>query len=223
MGVFRKADYPNLLDALKITHTDVENWCEYYPLEILPKEMYQDDYVENAKNFPTMVYPFYNYILKSENQQMLHQEEFYQKYLEYYKPHNIFDFEFEGHKEFKKTIYKNAVKGRVYRTYPSLVRDLHFALYLKSKFGANAIFNRFLDVKKGIDVMLDIKNEYYGVKLFTKTLRAEDFKQIKDTQRTKGFSNVTYIPIMRSLFGKNTGSFYLFGDYEYNNYIEPLL
>lgn len=222
--MFDPKNFPNMLPYLRITHRDVENWCEYYPLEILPKDKYYDDFIENIKGFPTMVYPFYSHILKSEKQQMPFQHEYYETYLKYHaKMETNFDFEFSGYSDVQKMIYKNAVMGRVYRTYPSLVRDLHFALYLKNKLGDNAVFNRQLDVYKGVDIMLIIKNKYYGIKLFTKTERAEEFKRIKDSHRQKDFSNVEYIPITKSLKGDYFGSFYLFGDDEFNEHIAPLI
>ena len=66
------------------------------------------------------------------------------------------------------------IKARLFRSYPSLVRDLHFCLFLKerAKNDARVIYNIQIDTEIGIDILVEQGSTIYAINLFTPTARA---------------------------------------------------
>ena len=119
--------------------------------------------------------------------------------------------------------YHYAIHNRVLRAYPSLVRDIMFALFLKEKLHNHkiiVIYNEELDRYEGIDIMICGKNNW-GVHLFTKTKRGEEYRKKKNNRHKDDFTNVIDIDLEVDLDSKNTyGNIILYGEKDYNNLIE---
>lgn len=72
------------------------------------------------------------------------------------------------------------ILARIYRTYPSLVRDLHFFLMCKeSGYFDRVLYSLQQDFYEGIDVLVTYNGQNYVVSLYVQTKRGETFKKKK--------------------------------------------
>ena len=104
------------------------------------------------------------------------------------------------------------IKERMNRTYPSLIRDLHF-LYLleKSKRFDQVDYSMERDYYNGLDIKLNYKGKSCFVSLFIDTTRGRYFKQ----KKTLRHNNEEIIEIVFSVeFNSLTkrGAIYLLND-----------
>lgn len=196
--------YPNLLDHLKLTSSQV---CSIIATYTLFFPQVRNDKAEWRIAFPMFLTPFYKYVYNTNS--VLDQNDFYNYYLsenKFFFVANKFDLEIlEG------------LKARIYRTYPSLVRDLHFSLFVNEKFEeARVIYNRKLDVEEGIDLLIKLKDKFYAINLFTDTTRAHIGREIKKSRHTP-FENVQYVELPVKFNGSFIcGNFFLYGEAELN-------
>lgn len=210
MKILEISDYPNFLDHETLESKDVCNIIKKYSLSFPQTRNKQ---VEWGIEFPMFLTPFYKYIYQQKN--ILTQDGFFEYYYsensEYFKKSNFSSEIIEG------------LKARVYRTYPSLVRDLHFSLFVKENLKeVKAVYNRKLDIEEGIDLLL-IKNDVlYGINLYTDTRRAHYGREKKVFRHTK-FDNVNYIELPVEFKGSvECGAFFLYGEKELNKIIKEL-
>ena len=107
------------------------------------------------------------------------------------------------------------LKARLYRTYPSLIRDLHFSKLLSER--ANnykIIYNTNLDIKEGIDLLVIVNKINIAVNLYTKTRRAFVGRNKKENRHTI-YDNITYIELPVEFNGSiKIGDFFLYGERE---------
>jgi len=196
--------YPNLLDHLNLTSSEVCRIIESYTLSF---PQVRNDKAEWRIAFPMFLTPFYKYVYN--NNRVLNQNDFYNYYLSENKTFfdaNKFDAEIlEG------------LKARIYRTYPSLVRDLHFSLFVKENIEeAQIVYNRKLDVEEGIDLLIKFNDILYAINLYTDTKRAHIGRE-KKVYRHTPFENVKYVELPVNFKGSlKCGSFFLYGDAELN-------
>lgn len=211
MKIFDISLYPNFLDHSELTSTDVCNSIKNYSLEFL---QIRNNEAEWEIGFPIFLTPFYKYVY--QNKRVIEQRQFY----EYYMSENK---DFFDKNKFSDDIL-NGLKARIYRTYPSLVRDLHFSAFLKENFkDATVIYNRKLDVEEGIDLLIVHDNNYWGINLYTNTRRAHIGRAKKETRHSK-FENVTYVELPVDFKGsQQCGSFFLYGEKEYQEILNTLL
>ena len=178
--IFKLEDYPNHLDYLRLTSSVIREQISDIHLTFSST---RNNQVEWGIRFPMFVYPFYRFIYK--HNRIPKQEEFYQFYIDENK--SFFD---EG--AYSSEIMEG-LKARVYRTYPSLVRDIYFNKYVQEHImGFRTIYNLKLDIEEGIDLMLTNGNVHYGVCLYTNTFRAYVGRNAKQN-RHRLFENVRYI------------------------------
>lgn len=194
--------YSNHLNLFNISSKEIETQLLSFKLEFLQT---RNQIVEWEIRFPIFLNSFYKYIYNSKK--IPSQIEFY----EYYLSNN------------KQWFDKNSItnelmvglKARIFRTYPSLVRDLHFAKLLSEKSSHyKIIYNTNLDVKEGIDLMIATKEKYFAVNLYTKTPRAFTGR-IKKENRHTIYDNISYIELPVKFKGSTAiGDFYLYGERE---------
>lgn len=207
--------YPDLLDSIALTSESIMSQIQNYKLDF-PK--IRDERVEWKMGFPIFVDSFYEYILL--NSVIPSQFDFYEYYLSY-------NDSFFGDESFRKEEdldkLMSALQARVYRAYPSLVRDIHFNKYVQEKIvGYKVSYNRILDVVEGIDLMISDRVENWGVCLYTDTPRAYKGRSAKE-DRHRHFDNVNYIELPVTFgSGFNVGYFYLYGNKEYKRLMELL-
>lgn len=204
------ADFPNLLDHLNLTSTELSEIIQNYTLTF---SQIRNEKVEWGTKFPMFLTPFYKYVYL--NNKLLTQNEFY----EYYLSENQTFF---SDKNFDSEIIEG-LKARIYRTYPSLIRDLHFNLFVKENIKeAIIVYNRKLDIEEGIDQLIQYKNQFYAVNLFTATTRAYIGRD-KKVYRHTPFDNVQYIELPVNFKGSvKCGEFFLYGQTELNQITQIL-
>jgi hypothetical protein len=196
-------DYPNFFDHFSITPIEIENQIIQFPLSFLKE---RNKTVEWKIQFLMFLHAFYRFLWMYKK--VPQQEECFNFYLE------INNEYFEKNKYADKIMA--GLKARFFRAYPSLVRDLHFSSYLNHHFAeAEIIYNRQLDIREGIDVLIIYNNHYFAVSLYISTMRAFAGR-IKKTTRHQSFKNVTYIDLPVDFKDSTScGNFFLYGSNEY--------
>lgn len=203
--IFKSSNYPNLLDKIGLTSSGIRNQIEVYPLEFLQN---RNKDAEWNIGFPMFIPSFYQHII--EYGTIPTQETFYANYLELNKTY------FAQNKHTQEIL--TGLKARAYRTYPSVVRDIHFSLYMREILNTTTtvVYNLQLDIEEGIDVMLIHNEAFYGVNLYTQTNRAVSSRTIKEHRHEK-FSNVRYVELPVPFNGSiQCGQFFLYGERELN-------
>ena len=196
-------NYPDLLDKIKLTSANIYETIGSYRLSFSQTRNWS---VEWEINFPMFVEAFYGYIIKYST--IPTQQTFFDYYL-------FFNKAYFDERNFD-TIILDGLKARVFRTYPSLVRDLYFNKYVKENLSdANVLYNIMLDVAEGIDLMIEAGNIFHAVNLYTRTSRAGNARNIKQHRHTP-FVNVNYVDLPVD-FSDNSrcGDFFLYGDSEF--------
>lgn len=162
--------YNNTLEEISLNAEDIENQIYKYKLDF-PDDRRND--VEYEIFFPVFVYPFYNHVVREQS--IPSQELFWKLYI-------------EKNRDYLKNLnlsygQKKAFKARIYRAYPSLVRDLHFGKILsRHKDFDDVFYNTHIDVDCGIDLILIKNGIKLGLILFTNTknsLKARIRKRLK--------------------------------------------
>jgi hypothetical protein len=194
--------YSNHLELFKISSKEIENEILSFKLIFLKT---RNQKAEWGIRFPTFLDSFYKYIYN--NKKLPSQDDF----LNYYLSNNK--------KWFIENSLKNDVmlglKARIYRTYPSLIRDLHFSKLLsETTENYEIIYNTNLDVKEGIDLLVIANNINIAVNLYTKTKRAFVGRSKKENRHNL-YDNITYIELPVEFNGSvKIGDFFLYGNRE---------
>lgn len=163
----------NLLDQITFTAGDVQRTVAEYPLVFDPLK---NDRVEWKIRFPPFLTAFYRYVLDHDS--VPTQQMFVEYYIHLYRDRKEIDNLTEAERK--------ALRARLSRTYPSLVRDLHFGLLLKEELlFCRVVYNPHLDVKEGVDLLLEFRDVKLGVNLFTETKRSLEGRAKKAFRREK--------------------------------------
>lgn len=211
MKIFKKENYENLIPQLDLTLEEICETIETFQLTFI---QIKNKLVEWELDLPMFVPSFYDFIINEKK--IPSQTQFYENYLKLntsYFSNNNFDEEIMV-----------AIKARVFRTYPSLVRDIHFAKFLFGKFKKSiVIYNQRLDIEEGIDLMIINNDKHYAINLYTATSRGFLGRK-KKKYRHKDFDNVEYIEVPVDFKGSvKCGDFFLYGTKEMNLVITKLL
>lgn len=204
MKLFRPFNYPNFLDHLELSADEIKHIIKEYKLGFFST---RNNQAEWQIRFPTFLNSFYKWIYlkkKIPNQRT---------YFDFYMSENN---NFFLANNFSNQILEG-LKARIYRTYPSLVRDVHFSAFVKERLnGYHVLYNRKLDVEEGVDLMIYISTAYYGINLYTDTLRAHMSRKKKGNRHTT-FKNVIYLELPVNFKGSDKcGDFFLYGNTELN-------
>lgn len=187
MKIIHNLDIEKLNDDLmpiKITVKDIYDQLSGYNVNFIK---YHNDFVEKNNNLPLFTKSFYNFIFTYNK--IPSQEELHSYYIDNYKKNLPYVVE----RYTDEILY--GLKARIFRLYPSLIRDLHFYLYLKENLtDCKIYYNIELDSKYGIDILIVYNIKYYGLKLCTNTKRSMDFLKEKKFRNVIVFENV--IPII---------------------------
>lgn len=210
MNLLNIEGYPNLLDVVNLTSPEVETQIIDFSLSF-PHT--RDKRVEWGMKFPMFLYSFYRFI--RTNNTVPDQESFWHFYL-------TDNSDFFDERGFDKTITE-ALRARAFRTYPSLVRDIHFSLLVNEKANhTEVLYNQDIDVKKGIDLLLKFYDNYYAINLYTGTKRAYTGRAKKESRHVK-YANIRYVefPVKFSDNNKH-GQFFLYGETEFQTLKDKL-
>lgn len=199
---FRPEDFPNKLGLLPLSSSDIESQVSGYSLSF-PQT--RNAVVERGLKFPQFVRAFYNFIYKYGK--VPTQAEFFEFYLKI----NAAYFQNAG----LSSVIIDGLKARVFRTYPSLVRDFHFNKKLSELLpDYEIVYNSDLDIEHDIDTLLIRDGHYWAACLYTQTKRANIAREWKE-YRHEHFSNVEYIEFPVKLDDNNKlGDFFLYGENE---------
>ena len=194
----------NFLDKIRITSDDVEGQIKGFIL-YCPK--YRNDIVEKKEKFPIFVTSFYKLI--GQINRIPNQEEFFN----FYMNENANNDTIIKYKNDDDVIW--GLECRIRRLYPSLVRDIHLALFLKKHIRNNNCYIFYdieMDLNNDIDVGIILnRNSIYALNLYIKTERSENFRNNK-TRRHTHFDNVKYLEYPKKRITDNMiGMFYLYG------------
>lgn len=130
--------------------------------------------VENMV-FEPFALSFYNFVF--DNYCLPSEGEFIDSYVaNYFTSLNETQYLFKPlSKEY--TLDKESVHARILRTYPSLIRDLHFYLMcVESKLFENVNYSLKRDYFEGVDILIKRDGVEYSISLMVKTERSTHFK-----------------------------------------------
>lgn len=100
-----------------------------------------------------------------------------------------------------------ALKGRLLRTYPSLVRDVHFYHFLReSGCFEKVLFVLKYDIEEKVDSFVKYRGEWYGLQLYINTARSRSYAALKPGRRPSNSRPITakLVPLPISLRGAYT-------------------
>lgn len=211
MKLFNPNEFSNLALEIKLNSAEIVNDIQNYTLSFIQEK---NTTVEWNMYLPMFVPAFYEFLLRTSK---------IPTQIEYYKNYLNINTIFFSENNFNHEII-NAIKARVYRTYPSLVRDIHFTKFLSENLtNSSVIYNQSLDIKEGIDLLIINNNKYYAINLFTETNRAFHGRQ-KKTLRHTNYTNIKYIDVPVDFKGSvKCGDFFLYGEREMKIIINKLL
>lgn len=195
-------DYPNFLDHIALSSNDIIELIKTYKLSF---PQIRNNKVEWETAFPIFLTPFYKFVYLHNN--ILTQIGFWDYFISENK--GYFD-----DKNFDKDIMAG-LKARIFRTYPSLVRDLHFSIFLKENLkDAIIIYNRKLDIEEGIDILIQFNNKLFGINLYTDTVNSYIGREKKASRHIR-FDNIQYIELpVNFKESVKCGEFFLYGKTE---------
>lgn len=175
------------LISINLTLKDIYDQLSKYNVQFYPEK---NEIVEGLTNIPLFTKSFYEFIFTYNR--IPNQDEFHLYYMENYKkklPYTVNSYSDE---------ILFGFKARIFRLYTSLIRDLQFYLYLKDNLkNCKIYYNSSLDTEYAIDILVENKGIYYGLKLCTDTKRSLEFLHEKKTRKIKKYENV--IPIVFSM------------------------
>jgi hypothetical protein len=192
----------NFLSMLKFTLSEMEELLQIYSLKFLSDKNPETEW---KIKFPTFAPQFYETTFRHNI--VPTQEKFWNSWSRRYKNNEILTS--------LSDVQRKGLKARVYRTYPSLVRDLHFALLLRDshKFD-DVIYNIKLDVKYGIDLIVIHKQKIFAVNLFTDTKRAANARKYKANRHPEVTDAIKIDLPVRFKGSKKVGDFFLYSQRE---------
>lgn len=172
-------DIKILNGEIYIKHTPQFNLNDFNAfLERTPymgEKLIKDMTVENTL-LPPMIKTFYTLFTKGF---IVSPEKFFSYYVKenfIERPDGCITLKFNN----SVVLNKEGVRARVYRTYPSLVRDFHFYMlcHCSKKFqGVHYSLND--DYKKGVDLTIKYRDTIFSIALLVDTKRSTSFKKQK--------------------------------------------
>ena len=210
--------YQNELSQIKMTSKEIEQCVYSNPMRF---EHEKNGLIESCQ-LPYMVRPFYDYIKR--NNKIPTFEEYYRLYVN--NNQNFITSLGITMRELVKNEELNiGLKGRLNRTWLSLIRDVHFAKLCKEKSNGefDVLYNRDLDSKNDVDVMIVLDGSYYAICLFVDTKRSNKYRKEKE-HRHERFSNVEYIEhtIPMSRFDGKDNEVVLFNENDFETIMEKI-
>ena len=186
----------------EFTSKEIEDQISSYSLKFIDV---RDEEVEWKMSVPMFVTSFYRYV--SENKKIPTQRDLWIKY----EGDNT-EWFLEKSLDKEK---KRALGARLYRAYPSLVRDIHMLFLLReTKLFKEVLYSISLDVMAGIDLIAFGNKNKYGIRLFVNTPNSDKAME-KKQDRHKNVGYLIYVNIPLSLStAKKCGEFYVYSDNE---------
>ncbi|TLX23956.1 hypothetical protein FE904_19605 [Chryseobacterium indologenes] len=203
----------NVKRKLSLTSSALED--SLLSIKYSGEKLKKDKDVENTR-FPPFVISFYYKVFLKNN--IPTEDEF----IELYYKLNRFKIEGEYILFQNKKLLKEGITARLLRTYPSLIRDLHFYLLLsESNLFDDVSYSSNTDYFKGLDLKIKYKGKEYFLSIHVGTERAKEYKSKKENRHD--YSNIIQ-KIIKADFSKlkKLGDFYLFDNIHVNELITEL-
>lgn len=161
-----------LIKKITLSTKIIEESLRAYPYR--GQKRIKDDVVENYR-LPSIAQVFYSFVLMN---QIPSPETLCQAYI-----HTHFIVQKHNQCQLKGTNQQfllDSIKARVYRTYPSLIRDLHFYFLCKESGEFDEVIYSFsADIYDGIDLKVIYNEREFAISLYVSTPRSKEFKQKK--------------------------------------------
>jgi len=194
--------FDNTLDKINLSHKDIEKQICLYSLSF--SQTRRND-IEWKMRLPMFVPSFYLFI---RNRNIIpSQQEYWQSYVS--DNENFF-----SNSKFSLD-QMEGLRARIFRTYPSLVRDVHLGMTLKYDNDLDEVFyNETIDIEYGVDLVIKKSEKLLGLNLFTNTNIAIQARIIKEYRPKKPLSfKCIELPI-NFKDSKYCGKFFLYSDRE---------
>ena len=206
----QKENYVNFFEHL-YSSKELEKIISTFDLKFSKNEL---KFLERYNFDPIyFVYSFYDYLFKHNS--IPNQKEFIKFYMEsnidklkegYLKDGMEYSKKYKFNYKVKDLL--DYLKWRLMRTYPSYIRDMHFSILVKEKLSSRDVFyNPELDVKKGIDILIDDK---YKINLYVSTERSEYYRLKKFSRHTPDESLIDIDLPLSFERSKKVGRFFLY-------------
>lgn len=168
----------------------------------------KSELVENSE-LPPFILTFYSYIF--EHSGIPSENEFVINYLQDFnmngkglvsinKPPYVFD-----------NLPKEMLIGRVLRTYPSLIRDIHFFYLCKeSDIFESVKYSLRIDYFEGIDLIVTLNSCEYHISLFVNSKRANEYKKKKERRHVYNSKVEILVVLNRDSATNKISDFFLF-------------
>ena len=141
----------------------------------------RDNAVELAPRFPNMMYTLWGFICA--HRRFSSQSEYMLYFLSIHSNALI-------------SLDENAVKARVMRAYPSLIREIHFyALVKESGFFENVSYSAFSDIEEDTDISVECGGHNYGISCYVQTERSLEYRRRKRSRPRNPKANSIELPL----------------------------
>lgn len=202
------AIYRNFMERIPLSSQAIEAQLQSMTLAFF---MEKDEQIEWKTMPPMFIYSFYRFIAKFHR--LPNQAEFWQFYL--HENQSLFSEQIKSH--------LSALQARAYRAYPSLVRDIHFYYILaESDYFDQVLYHPEIDVKYGIDFIIQYKHRYFGVNCYISTPRSFQGREKKQFRHEKLRQLILVDLPVRFKGSKKCGPFYLYSQRELDQLIAIL-
>ncbi len=170
------------------------------------KGLVKDEVIENTR-FPPFLQVFYYLVFQLRR--IPNETLFFEEYLKWLAPTALTETTFT----YNEQVYsRSGLQARALRTYPSLIRDLHFYYFLLASGEFESVdFSMCTDYYKGLDILVTKNEVSYAVSILIDTDRGAAFKEIKEGRHD--YRHVTEIKLavgFNELVKK--GNIYLLGE-----------
>lgn len=178
-----------------------------------------DEKCETRMKLPTFIYPLYYFIFFHDR--LPSPNEFINLYMTTY-----FDIN-DGTctlKTGKTNVHINAITSRLYRSYPSFIRDFHFYLLCKeSNLFDSVVYSAKEDFSGGMDIEVTKNGIKYPVSLMLDSPRSNYFKSLKYGRRNVPLKNEIIIKIsLNKKTEKMAGEIFLYSEKHVKYLVEQI-
>lgn len=141
----------------------------------------RDDAVEHASEFPNMMYTLWGFICT--HRRFPSQTEYTLYFLSI-------------HANSLASLNEEAIKARLLRAFPSLIREIHFhALVKESGFFQDVYYSAKLDVEDGTDLCVKCGGYEYGVSCYVQTEKSLEYRRRKRNRPRNLKANSIELPL----------------------------
>lgn len=185
----------NVMELFPMTSSEIERWLSERADYVTGWERVQD--IEDM-NIPMMAGIFYETIREGRVPRL---REFTLEYIN--RHHDLWDS--------LDSIQQDGLLGRLVRTYPSLLRDIHMGTMLREN-GYHVTYNEELDTKYGIDLLIEKNGKRLGLKLSVNTKNANTYSRIKNT---RGYKEIDFPAVKLKINlggGRCISGYYLYNE-----------